>query len=117
MSILAKSLAVAALVAVAGGTAVVTSGENCCHPPIAVAHAADEKKTTLQIDGMTCASCALAVKTALKRVDGFKSVEVAVKEGRAVVTYDPARTDPEALAAAVTKLGYESKPLPESSSK
>ena len=115
MSILGKSLIAGALVAAAGGAAVVSRSGDYCHSPIAAAHAAEEKKATLEIKGMTCASCAIAVKTALKKVDGFKSVEVAVQEGRAVVTYDPTRTDPEALVAAVTKLGYQSRPLPETS--
>ena len=68
-------------------------------------------KATLEIEGMTCASCAIAVEAGLAKVDGFKAVAVAVEQGRAEVSYDPSRTTPEALAAAVTTLGYASKPI------
>lgn len=111
MSVFAKTLIGIAFLG-AGGAAVLTGGI-CCHSSALAAPAADEKTTTLEVKGMTCASCSVAVKTALKRVEGYKSAEVSVKDGRVVVTYDPAKTDPAKLAAAVTKLGYESKPADE----
>lgn len=79
-------------------------------PVTAATQGTGDAKATLEIEGMTCASCAVAVEAGLAKVDGFKSVEVAVDEGSAKVSYDPSRTTPEALAAAVTKLGYASKP-------
>lgn len=101
-----------------GGGAVVCGAGRLCHPVVSTAEAAGDpattgKTATLEIKGMTCASCGVAVKRALKKVDGFKTAEVSAKHGRAVVIYDPAKTDAEALAAAVTKLGYEAKPIAE----
>ena len=116
---LVKTLLISAWV-VGGGAALALCGAGrFCGPVVATAQAADDKATaaektaTLEIKGMTCASCGVAVKTALKKVDGFKSADVLVKDGRAVVTYDPQKTDPEKLAAAVTRLGYEAKPVTE----
>lgn len=113
-----KTLMVSAFVVGGGGAVALCGLGPVCHPVVATAHAGDEaaaedKTATLEIKGMTCASCGLAVKTALKKVEGFKSAEVAVKEGRARVTYDAQKTSPEELAAAVTQLGYEAKPVTE----
>lgn len=66
----------------------------------------DEKKSercVLKITGMTCAGCAAAVKMAAKKVDGVSAIEVSYEDGRAIVTFDPAKTSPDAIAKAVTK--------------
>lgn len=72
----------------------------------ATAAAAQAKKletSTLTITGMTCGGCAVAVKMAAKKVDGVTEVTVNYEKGRAEVTYDPAKTTPEKIAAAITK--------------
>jgi copper chaperone CopZ len=61
------------------------------------------KVCTLKVSGMTCDGCAAAVKRAAKKVAGVTDADVSYEKGRAVVTYDPAKTDPEAIAKAVTK--------------
>ncbi len=58
--------------------------------------------TTLAVEGMTCAGCAVSVKLAAQRVDGVEEVVVRLEEGTAVITYDPTRTSPEAIARAIT---------------
>ena len=62
------------------------------------------ERATLTIDGMSCGHCVNAVRQALSGVDGATIESVAV--GSATVAYDPARTSPERLAAAVTEEGY-----------
>lgn len=57
---------------------------------------------TLNVAGMTCGGCAAAVKMAAKKVDGVADADVSYKKGRAVVTYDPAKTTPEKIAKAIT---------------
>ncbi len=47
------------------------------------------------------------VTAALRAVDGVQDAQVSLAEKRAVVTYDPARVQPPALAAAVRDAGYE----------
>jgi copper chaperone CopZ len=56
---------------------------------------------TLNVEGMTCGGCAAAVKMAAKKVTGVADADVSYEKGRAVVTYDPAKTTPETIAKAV----------------
>lgn len=76
------------------------------------AHAATGNDTTaiLSVDGMTCGGCAVSVKSALESVDGVHTVVVSVKEKKAEVRYDASKTNPEEMAAAVTKAGFEAAP-------
>ena len=69
----------------------------------ALSASAAEKLTTLRIEGMTCGSCATAVKHVLKNVDGVKKAHVSYAEKNAVVTYDAAKVTPEKIARAVTE--------------
>ena len=57
--------------------------------------------TTLHIEGMTCGSCATAVKLVLQKTPGVTTSKVSYEEKQAVVTYDPAKTTPAKIAAAV----------------
>ncbi len=61
------------------------------------------KVCTLKVSGMTCDGCAAAVKRVAKKVDGVTDADVSYEKGRAVVTFDPAKTNPDAIAKAVTK--------------
>lgn len=61
---------------------------------------------TLPVAGMTCASCAAHVRTALERAPGVTDAAVSVLLGSATVAYDPRRITPDALAAAVRDAGY-----------
>lgn len=47
------------------------------------------------------------VTAALREVEGVSDAQVSLAEKRAVVTYDPARVEPAALAAAIRGAGYE----------
>lgn len=59
----------------------------------------------LQIEGMTCASCAVHIKKALEQVPGVRSATVSYPKNQAEVTTD-ARVKPGAITAAVEALGY-----------
>jgi copper chaperone CopZ len=61
------------------------------------------KTVSLKITGMTCEGCAAAIKIAAKTVDGVSDTVVDYPKSRADVTYDPARTTPQAIAAAITQ--------------
>ena len=63
-------------------------------------------ESTLDIEGMTCASCVGRVQKALSRVDGVVLASVNLATETAAVTYDPAVVAPEVLTAAVEKAGY-----------
>lgn len=64
--------------------------------------------TQLQIEGMTCASCAAHVRDALQKVPGVRSVSVSYPERLAKLTLD-AGTSPAALTAAVAAAGYRAR--------
>ena len=69
---------------------------------------AETKTVTLDVPGMTCATCPIVVKKALTKVDGVTTVDVDLEELQAVVTFDDARTTVEALTTATTEAGYPS---------
>lgn len=62
--------------------------------------------TTLQVGGMTCASCTAAVEGGLCAVDGVAAVSVSLLAERAVVTHGPG-VSPEQLVEEVEDLGFE----------
>jgi Cu+-exporting ATPase len=64
------------------------------------------KESTLDIEGMTCASCVNRVTKALSRVDGVVDASVNLATETAAVTYDAQAVDAAALTAAVEKAGY-----------
>lgn len=64
---------------------------------------------TLSVSGMTCAACPITVKKALSKVEGVQSAEVSYEKKEAVVTYDDAKTNVEALTMATEGAGYPSE--------
>ncbi|MGJ0533160.1 mercury resistance system periplasmic binding protein MerP [Methylocystis sp.] len=69
---------------------------------------ATTKTVTLSVSGMTCAACPITVKKALSKVDGVEAAEVSYEKKEAVVTYDDAKTNVEALTKATEGAGYPS---------
>ncbi|MGY1833113.1 heavy metal translocating P-type ATPase [Geodermatophilus sp. SYSU D01180] len=65
---------------------------------------------TLDIGGMTCASCVGRVEKALNRVDGVAAAEVNLATEVATVRFDPAQVGLEELTAAVGRAGYTATP-------
>ena len=57
----------------------------------------------LEVSGMTCNHCRLAVERALKDVPGSEAADVDLRSGRAIVT---GSAEPEDLTTAVESLGY-----------
>src|SRR5437660_3441689 len=59
----------------------------------------------LELDGMTCASCAARIERKLNKLDGV-SATVNFATERASVAFDPARGDVEQLVSTVEQTGY-----------
>ncbi len=73
-------------------------------------HSEKEEKSSVRykVEGMDCASCALKIETALKRVKGAGDASVNV--GAGIVTLETEHGfDPEDAAKAIRKLGYTVK--------
>ncbi len=67
-------------------------------------------ESSLQLGGLHCAACSGLIEQALQRVDGVRSARVSAAAERATVCWDPLRTRPAALIAAVRAAGYDAVP-------
>ena len=72
----------------------------------APAVAGQDATATFDVDKMTCATCPIAVKKAMERVDGVKEVKVDYESKTAVVTFDPEATTTSAIGQASTDVGF-----------
>jgi P-type Cu+ transporter len=70
-------------------------------------------RIVLPVEGMTCASCSARVGRALTKLEGVEVANVNFATHRAAVSYDPALVDPEALRAAVERVGYAVPEVPD----
>lgn len=68
--------------------------------------AAQERVVTLSVPDMTCSACAVNVKRALSRVDGVKTIVLSAETLQAVVTFDDAKTNTDALVDVTAMAGY-----------
>lgn len=71
------------------------------------------ENTTLKLRGMSCASCANNIETAIRSVPGVTQANVNFGAEQASVTYDSTQTDVAQIQAAVDEAGYAAQPLQE----
>ena len=69
---------------------------------------ANPQTITLDLPTMDCAMCPVTVKMALNKVNGVIKAEVSLESKSAVVTFDDAKTDAQALVYATTNAGFKS---------
>lgn len=70
---------------------------------------AETKAVTLSVPDMSCAACPITVKKALLNVDGVIQAKVGFEKREATITFDDAKTNPQALIQATTDAGYASR--------
>jgi len=63
-------------------------------------------RTVISVDGLSCVACEIPVRHALRRIDGVKAIYVSTATKTATVEYEPAKTNPEQLVAAINSTGY-----------
>ena len=86
-----------------------TSGTPHAMPPLA----AGESRVVIPVAGMHCEHCVSRVKAALTKVDGVKSVDASLEDGRAVVAFKKGKVEPSKLVEAIDALGYKAgNPVP-----
>lgn len=68
-------------------------------------------RATLSVEGMTCSSCTGTVEAAVRRMDGTKSVQVALLLSRATVVFDGGVTSAEAIRDTIDSVGFEAAVL------
>ena len=61
----------------------------------------------LKVEGMDCQGCVKSVSRMLSGVAGVQQVEVSLDEGRARVTFDPAKASLAEFRKAVERAGYK----------
>ncbi|HEX7054077.1 MAG TPA: heavy metal-associated domain-containing protein [Burkholderiales bacterium] len=61
----------------------------------------------LEVQGMDCQGCVQSVTRMLNGVPGVAKVDVSLEQGRARVTYDPAKSGPDQLRRAIQRAGYQ----------
>jgi copper chaperone len=61
----------------------------------------------LKVEGMDCEGCVKSVTRMLAGVPGVEKVNVSLAEGKASVTYDPAKSDLAQFRRAVERAGYK----------
>lgn len=66
-------------------------------------------KNTLNISGMTCASCARAVERSVGKLKGVRSADVNLATEKLVIEFDESLVDLDQIKAAVEKAGYGAK--------
>ncbi len=67
------------------------------------------KKVTLQLEGMSCASCAQTIEKALNKAKGVHQAQVNFAAEKAYVEFEPTFIDEEKLAEVVRGTGYDVK--------
>ena len=113
-------LAAAAVTALAGlgilcpicgeGTSVAGAQAAAVRPQLS-----DTATVRLHISGMTCGSCPITARAALKKLPGVLGAKVTLDDSLGVVRYDPQKVTPAQIAAHLTRLtGYGARIIAES---
>ena len=61
----------------------------------------------MKVEGMDCEGCVKSVTRMLTGVTGVAQVDVSLEEGRARVTFDPAKSNLAEFRKAVERAGYK----------
>ncbi|MDR9404752.1 MAG: cation transporter, partial [Halothece sp. Uz-M2-17] len=66
----------------------------------------ETEKTTLKLEGMSCAGCANAIEKAISNVSGVEECKVNFAAEQATVQFNPQQTSVETITRAVEDAGY-----------
>ncbi len=81
-------------------------------PPVEIPESIE--RTSISVQGMTCASCVAVVEKTLQKLPGVVSASVSLASEMAVVEYDPGLVSVEQMANAINSAGYKATPLKKS---
>ncbi|MRN39086.1 hypothetical protein CRG49_011745 [Neisseria sp. N95_16] len=62
---------------------------------------------TLNVEGMTCGGCVKSVTRILENTDGVTKAEVSLENKNAVIEFDAAKTNADALVEAIEDGGFD----------
>lgn len=63
-----------------------------------------------EVQGMTCVTCPVTVKTAMKKLKGVTEVKTSLEEKNAVVDFDSQKTNSAEIKKAIENSGYKAVP-------
>jgi Cu+-exporting ATPase len=66
-----------------------------------------KQQLTMPVLGMTCANCVATVERSAKKAEGVSEAVVNFGTEKVTVTYDPARTSPQAIIDRIAGAGYD----------
>lgn len=67
-------------------------------------------KACFEVQGMTCATCPLTVKTAIKKLKGINNVKTSLEEKNAIVDFDVQKINSSEIKKAIENSGYKAVP-------
>lgn len=67
------------------------------------------EQACFDVEGMTCATCTLTLKTAVRRLKGIQDVTASVEKKNTIVLFDTKQTTPDAVKKAIDDVGYKAK--------
>jgi len=70
--------------------------------------AVQTNRITLDIQGMTCATCPITVTKSLEKIDGVQEAGATLSPPEAIVVYDPNKVSIKQLVEATTNAGFPS---------
>src|SRR5215471_9633167 len=71
----------------------------------------EECRTVLELEGMTCATCAMRIEKGLQKVPGVIDAHVNLATEQANITYDASQTGIEQMVRKVEAIGYKATSL------
>lgn len=63
-----------------------------------------------EIQGMTCATCPITVKAAIKKLKGINDVKASLADKNAIVDFDSKTTNAAEIRKAIDAIGYKAIP-------
>lgn len=69
--------------------------------------AVNEKRITLEVEGIVCAGCATDTETVLRQTNGIFAADVRYADGRIIIGYDPNEISRDAVIEKVKGLGFK----------
>jgi Cu+-exporting ATPase len=69
----------------------------------------ETKRIDLDVGGMTCAACSSRVQRGLSKIEGVDDVNVNLATGKAMIAYNPEKTNQFTFITTIKNLGYEVK--------
>jgi len=67
---------------------------------------AQEQTVTMHVSGMTCGTCPISIRHRAMQMKGVHAAAVDINTSLATITFENSEQSPQAIAQAITELGY-----------